>query len=696
MKHIEKNNEIMKQQDGFYQLEKDKEAIQLFLEEVEEKQLRFKNLSERFQYLIDQGYYYDLFTVDGYTIDDVQAVYDTINSVPFEFQSYMSVSKFFKDYALKTFDKKQYVETYADRIAIVSLYLAKGNVEDAKRFSYHIISQNYQPATPTFLNAGRQKGGELVSCFLLEMDDTLNSIGFSIQTSMQLSKIGGGVALNLSKLRGRGESIRHVKGAASGVMPVVKLLEDAFSYANQLGQRKGAGAAYLHIFHWDIEEFLDCKKINSDEKSRIQALSIGVVVPHKFFELAKENRDVYVFSPHTVFKAYGVHLDEMNLDEMYEELLQNDKVVKRKWLNAREVLSKIAALQLESGYPYIINSTNANNQHALKNIGKIKMSNLCTEIFQLQETTVINDYSIEDEINRDISCNLGSLNITNVMENSALKDAVYAGMDMLTSVSDMSSIANAPSVQKANRELHSVGLGAMNLHGYLAKNKIAYESDEAKEFANIFFMSLNYYSIERSMQIAKMKEETFLGFEQSDYATGEYFEKYIKEDITPTSDKVKELFSTIEVPTKEDWKQLMDLVQKHGLYHAYRLAIAPTGSISYLQNSTSSVMPITNMIETRTYGNATTYFPMPYLSQETYWFYAKSAYDMNMMKMIDLIATIQPHVDQGISCTLFVNSDISTRELAKYYVYAEHKGLKSLYYTRTKKRAIDDCISCSI
>lgn len=696
MKHIEKNNEIMKQQDGFYQLEKDKEAIQLFLEEVEEKQLRFKNLSERFQYLIDQGYYYDLFTVDGYTIDDVQAVYDTINSVPFEFQSYMSVSKFFKDYALKTFDKKQYVETYADRIAIVSLYLAKGNVEDAKRFSYHIISQNYQPATPTFLNAGRQKGGELVSCFLLEMDDTLNSIGFSIQTSMQLSKIGGGVALNLSKLRGRGESIRHVKGAASGVMPVVKLLEDAFSYANQLGQRKGAGAAYLHIFHWDIEEFLDCKKINSDEKSRIQALSIGVVVPHKFFELAKENRDVYVFSPHTVFKAYGVHLDEMNLDEMYEELLQNDKVVKRKWLNAREVLSKIAALQLESGYPYIINSTNANNQHALKNIGKIKMSNLCTEIFQLQETTVINDYSIEDEINRDISCNLGSLNITNVMENSALKDAVYAGMDMLTSVSDMSSIANAPSVQKANRELHSVGLGAMNLHGYLAKNKIAYESDEAKEFANIFFMSLNYYSIERSMQIAKMKEETFLGFEQSDYATGEYFEKYIKEDITPTSDKVKELFSTIEVPTKEDWKQLMNLVQKHGLYHAYRLAIAPTGSISYLQNSTSSVMPITNMIETRTYGNATTYFPMPYLSQETYWFYAKSAYDMNMMKMIDLIATIQPHVDQGISCTLFVNSDISTRELAKYYVYAEHKGLKSLYYTRTKKRAIDDCISCSI
>ena len=341
LQHIEKNNEMMKQVDGFYQLDKDKEAITLFLEEIEEKQMKFSSLEERFRYLIENEYYYDLFTVDHYTMDDVKAVYAKIESIPFAFQSYMSVSKFYKDYALQTFDKKYYLENYADRIAAVALFLAQGNAKKAIDYAFEMISQNYQPATPTFLNAGRKKGGELVSCFLLEVDDTLNSIGFHIETSMQLSKIGGGVALNLSKLRGRGESIRDVKGAASGVMPVVKLLEDTFSYVNQLGQRKGAGAAYLHIFHWDIEEFLDCKKINSDEKTRIQGLSIGIICPHKFFELAKQNEDVYVFAPHTVEKVYGTSLDEMDMQEMYDVLVNDTRIQKRKWMKARDVLRKL-------------------------------------------------------------------------------------------------------------------------------------------------------------------------------------------------------------------------------------------------------------------------------------------------------------------------------------------------------------------
>ena len=696
LQHIEKNNEIMKQVDGFYQLQKDQEAIALFLAEINEKRMTFPTLEARFRYLIDNDYYYDLFTQDGYTMEDVENVYQTIQSVPFSFQSYMSISKFYKDYALQSFDKKFYLEDYADRIAMVALFLARGNAQKANQYAYEMMNQNYQPATPTFLNAGRKKGGELVSCFLLEVDDTLNSIGFNIETSMQLSKIGGGVALNLSKIRGRGESIREVKGAASGVMPVVKLLEDTFSYVNQLGQRKGAGAAYLHIFHWDIEEFLDCKKINSDEKTRIQGLSIGLICPHKFFQLAKENQDVYLFAPHSVEKIYHQALDEMDMNEMYEVLLHDKRVQKRKWMNARDVLGKIAMLQLESGYPYIVYEDNANKSHPLKQLGKIKMSNLCTEIFQLQETSIIHDYGTPDEIKRDICCNLGSLNIVNVMESKRIKEAVHQGMDMLTAVSDLSHIVNAPTILKANRELHAVGLGAMNLHGFFAKNKIRFESEEAKEFANLFFMTMNYHSIERSMEIAIETGTKFLGFAKSDYGTGVYFDAYTTKTIAPQSEKLKQLFQDIHIPTKEDWLYLKNQVMQNGLYHGYRLAIAPTGSISYLQNSTSSVMPITNVIETRTYGNATTYYPMPYLSKDTYWYYAKTAYDMDMMKLIDLVSTIQQHIDQGISCTLFVHSDISTRALARYYVYAEHKGLKSLYYTRTNKKSIEECLSCSV
>ncbi len=681
-------------QDGFYQLHKDKEALEVFMEEARENTVHFNSVAERMEYMKEHDYYYNV--LDEYSLEEVEEVYNIAYGENFEFQSYMAASKFYKDYALKTNDQKQYLESYEDRVAIVSLYLGRGDVAKATQFASMIVKQNYQPATPTFLNAGRSRRGEMVSCFLLEMDDSLNSIGFNINTAMQLSKIGGGVALNLSKLRARGEQIKGIDNAASGVVPVMKLLEDSFSYANQLGQRKGAGAVYLNIFHWDIIEFLDTKKINADEKSRIQSLSIGIIVPSKFFELAEKNEPFHVFAPYTVYKEYGKHLDDIDIDEMYDELMSNPKVKKKPLdISARDMLIKIAMIQLESGYPYLMFKSNANNQHPLKDIGTVKMSNLCTEIFQLQETSEINDYGTDDIIRRDINCNLGSLNIVNVMENKEIREAVHAGMEALTAVSDMTIIPNAPTVKKANDELHSVGLGAMNLHGYLAKNKIAYESAEAKEFARTFFMMLNYYSIEKSMEIAKEKGETFKDFDKSDYANGTYFEKYETTDYSPVTEKVQQLFEGIHIPTKEDWTSLKEQVQKNGLYNSYRLAIAPTQSISYVQNATSSVMPIVSQIESRTYANATTYYPMPYLSKDTFWYY-KSSYDMNQFKLIDLIAEIQEHIDQGISTILYVNSDISTRELARYYIYAHKKGLKSLYYTRTRKLSVEECVACTV
>ncbi|ACK60408.1 ribonucleoside-diphosphate reductase, alpha subunit [Bacillus cereus B4264] len=681
-------------QDGFYQLHKDKEALEVFMEEARENTVPFNSVAERMEYMKEHDYYYNV--LDEYSLEEVEEVYNIAYGENFEFQSYMAASKFYKDYALKTNDQKQYLESYEDRVAIVSLYLGRGDVSKARQFASMIVKQNYQPATPTFLNAGRSRRGEMVSCFLLEMDDSLNSIGFNINTAMQLSKIGGGVALNLSKLRARGEQIKGIDNAASGVVPVMKLLEDSFSYANQLGQRKGAGAVYLNIFHWDIIEFLDTKKINADEKSRIQSLSIGIIVPSKFFELAEKNEPFHVFAPYTVYKEYGKHLDDIDIDEMYDELMSNPKVKKKPLdISARDMLIKIAMIQLESGYPYLMFKSNANNQHPLKAIGTVKMSNLCTEIFQLQETSEINDYGTDDIIRRDINCNLGSLNIVNVMENKEIREAVHAGMEALTAVSDMTIIPNAPTVKKANDELHSVGLGAMNLHGYLAKNKIAYESSEAKEFARTFFMMLNYYSIEKSMEIATEKGETFKDFDKSDYANGTYFEKYETTDYSPVTEKVQQLFEGIHIPTKEDWTSLKEQVQKNGLYNSYRLAIAPTQSISYVQNATSSVMPIVSQIESRTYANATTYYPMPYLSKDTFWYY-KSSYDMNQFKLIDLIAEIQEHIDQGISTILYVNSDISTRELARYYIYAHKKGLKSLYYTRTRKLSVEECVACTV
>ena len=691
--HIELNNEVTKRKEsGFFNLEKDQEALKVYLEEIHDKTIYFDDEIERLHYLVDHDFYFNVF--DKYSEIDLREITDFAKSIEFNFASYMSASKFYKDYALKTNDKSQYLEDYNQHVTIVALYLANGNKAQAKQFISAMVEQRYQPATPTFLNAGRARRGELVSCFLLEVDDSLNSINFIDSTAKQLSKIGGGVAINLSKLRARGEAIKGIKGVAKGVLPVAKSLEGGFSYADQLGQRPGAGAVYLNIVHYDVEEFLDTKKVNADEDLRLSTISTGLIVPSKFFDLAKEGKDFYMFAPHTVKQEYGVTLDDIDLEQYYDDMVANPNIIKKK-KDAREMLNTIAQTQLQSGYPYLMFKDNANKVHANSNIGQIKMSNLCTEIFQLQETSIINDYGIDDEIKRDISCNLGSLNIVNVMETGKFRDSVFTGMDALTVVSDEANIQNAPGVRKANSELHSVGLGVMNLHGYFAKNKIGYESEEAKDFANVFFMMMNYYSLERSMQIAKERGQVYQDFEQSDYANGKYFSFYTAQDITPRFAKVQQLFEGIEIPTAEDWKALQQQVEAHGLYHAYRLAIAPTQSISYVQNATSSVMPIVDQIERRTYGNAETFYPMPFLSPETMWYY-KSAFNTDQMKLIDLIATIQTHIDQGISTILYVNSEISTRELSRLYVYAHYKGLKSLYYTRNKLLSVEECTSCAI
>ncbi len=694
MRHIELNNLLMQRDaNGFFRLDKDKEAVQEYMKEVDEKSMHFQDTASKVRYMIDNDYYEDMY--EHYSPDAVEEVYAITHSYGFQFPSYMAASKFYKDYAVKTNDRAQYLEHYPDRVAVVALHLGRGNAENAKTLARSMMEQRLQPATPTFLNAGKSRRGEMVSCFLLEMDDSLNSINYVLNTCMQLSKIGGGVAVNLSKLRGRGEPIKGVEGAAKGIMPVLKLMEDAFSYADQMGQRKGSGAAYYNIFGWDILEFLDSKKINADERTRLKTLSIGLIVPNRFYKLAADNEMLHVFAPYSVFKAYGKHLDDMNIDEMYDTLLADERVKKKAIMSARDMLTKIASIQLESGYPYIMNKSNANKFHALNNIGSVKMSNLCTEIFQLQETTEITDYGTEDIIRRDISCNLGSLNIVNVMELGKIRESVHEGIMGLTAVSDMTNIANAPGVAKANREMRSVGLGVMNLHGYLAKNKIAYESNEAKEFVRTFFMMMNFYSLEKSMEIARDQQDTFMDFEKSDYASGVYFDRYLSTDYRPVSARVQELFGSMYIPGPADWQNLKADVMKHGLYHAYRLAIAPTASISYIQNATSSVMPIVEQIETRTYANSTTYYPMPYMQQDNFFFY-KSAYQMDQFKVLDLIAEIQQHVDQGISTVLHVSSDVTTRQLARYYLYAAHKGLKSLYYTRTKRLTVEECISCSI
>ena len=697
MNWIKLNNQvIIKDNEGKYQLDKDKEALNSYLDEyISPKIKKFNNLEEKLQYLIENEYYCkDI--LNKYSLSFITNLFDFIKKHNFEFKSYMSANKFYQNYALKTNDGKEILETYNDKVLIVSLALADGDESFAFDLAEKLIKQEFQPATPTFLNAGRKRAGELVSCFLLSVEDSTEGISYAISSANHLSKIGGGVALNLSRLRASNEPIKNIEGAAGGVVGVAKMLEQSFSYFNQMGARQGAGAVYLSVFHPDFELLMDTKKINADEKIRLASLSLGAIIPDKFMELAEKNEKAYAFYPHSVYKKYGINFDDIDINEWYDKLV-NDNDIRKKEINPRQMLTKIAQMQQESGYPYVVFLDTANKEHTLKDVGRIKMSNLCCEIFQYQTPSDINGYCGNNNWGQDISCNLGSLNIANVMDNKDIERTVDIAINALTYVSNVTNIREVPTIQNGNNASNAIGLGAMNLHGYLVREGIVYTSQEAREFANVFFAMIRYYAIKSSMNIAKQRG-AFKGFKQSEYAKGiesDVLRKYYLNDYTPKSDKVKNLFDGIAVPTKEDWYNLLTDVKKYGIHNAYLTAIAPTQSISYVQNATSSVMPITEQIEVRTYGDSTTIYPMPFLTNENMLWY-QSAYRMDMLDVIDMVATIQEHVDQGISTTLFVTDDKTTRDIARYYIYAHKKGLKSLYYTRTKMERNNECLVCSV
>lgn len=699
MNWIELNNQVIqKDKLGKYQLEKDKEALENYINEyVIQKLKKFKSIEERLKFLVENNYY-SKDVISKYNMKFIKKLYKHIENYGFKFQSYMSANKFYGNYALKSDDGKEILENYNDKVLIVSLALGDGNEDLAFNLADKLIKQEFQPATPTFLNAGRKRAGEMVSCFLLSIEDSTEGISYAISSANHLSKIGGGVALNLSRLRAAGEDIKGIEGAAGGSVGVAKMLEQSFSYFNQMGARQGAGAVYLNVFHPDFEMLMDTKKINADEKIRLATLSLGAVIPDKFMELAEKNEVGYAFYPHSVYKKYGVHLDEIKMDEWYLKLA-NDKEIRKKEINPRKMLTKIAQMQQESGYPYVVFIDTANKEHVLQDLGMIKMSNLCCEIFQYQTDSNIKGYGGENIWGQDISCNLGSLNIANVMDNKDIEKTVNTAIRALSIVSDKTNINEVPTIKNGNNKSHSIGLGAMNLHGYLVRENILYTSKEAVDFCNVFFAIIRYYAIKASMELAIEKNTVFEGFEKSEYVKGRkstVLSKYYTQSYLPKTNKVKELFEGIYIPTTKDWSNLLDKVKENGIYNAYLTAIAPTQSISYVQNATSSIMPITEPVEIRTYGDSTTIYPMPFLTNENMLYY-QSAYRMDMRKVIDIVATVQQHVDQGISTTLFVTDDKTTRDIARYYIYAYKKGLKSLYYTRTKMtREDNECLMCSV
>ena len=686
--------------EGRIQFGKDHEAVDAFFAaHVRPNSVVFGSQQERLDWLVKEGYYEER-VLTRYDRAFVVALFERAHASGFRFQTFLGAWKYYTSYTLKTFDGKRYLESFEDRVVMVALTLAQGDEALAERLTEEILSGRFQPATPTFLNCGKAQRGELVSCFLLRIEDNMESIGRAVNSALQLSKRGGGVAFLLSNLREAGAPIKRIENQSSGVIPVMKMLEDAFSYANQLGARQGAGAVYLHAHHPDILRFLDTKRENADEKIRIKTLSLGVVIPDITFKLAKENADMALFSPYDVERIYGKAFGDVAISELYDELVADDRI-RKKTINARDFFQTLAEIQFESGYPYIMYEDTVNRANPIA--GRINMSNLCSEILQVNSASRYDENLDYAEIGKDISCNLGSLNIAHTMDSPDFGRTIETAIRGLTAVSDMSHIRSVPSIEAGNAASHAIGLGQMNLHGYLAREGIAYGSPEGLDFTNLYFYTVTWHALHTSMMLARERNQRFSGFEQSRYASGEYFSQYLEGDWQPKTARVRELFARagIVLPTREMWQRLRDDVMRYGIYNQNLQAVPPTGSISYINHATSSIHPIVSKIEIRKEGKTgRVYYPAPFMTNENLALY-QDAYEIGPEKIIDTYAEATKHVDQGLSLTLFFPDTATTRDINKAQIYAWKKGIKTLYYIRLRQLAlegteIEGCVSCAL
>ena len=688
------NAELYMPVDGAINVRADKQAARAYhLEEVNPHTRFFHSLDEKTRYMLDQGLW-SRDTVEMYDFDQFKALFKRSYSHKFRFQTLLGALKFYQGYALKEVNKNDdgiytttYLERFEDRVVMTAIHLSQGDYRQAQDLVDIIIDGRFQPATPTFLNAGRAKGGEMVSCFLIRMEDNMESIGRGINSSLQLSKRGGGVGILLTNIRESGAPIQKVPNTSSGIVPIMKLLEDSFSYANQLGQRQGAGAVYLNAHHPDIMTFLDTKRENADEKIRIKTLSLGVVIPDITFHLAKENREMYLFSPYDVERVEGKPFSDLSVTENYDKWVEDPRITKKK-IKARAFFRTLSELQFESGYPYCLFEDTANINHAMKHAGRINMSNLCSEISQLNSPSTLNEDLTYDEVGADISCNLGSLNVKKMLDltRDEFVDTVQVAVRALTAVSTMTNIDSVPSVREGNNLSRAIGLGQMNLHGALAHHGLRYGSEEALKLWDNYMALVTWAAMCESAELAREIGETPY-FDGSEYATGEWWERVPKAHLERVESL--EILPGLDAPDADDWNDLNLKVAQHGMANAYLQTIPPTGSISYINNSTSSIHPIVNKVEIRKEGKVgRVYYPAPHMRSDNLHLY-EDAYEIGPERIIDTYAVSQQWIDQSQSLTLFMKDTATTRDLDRARIYAWRKGVKSIYYIRLRQLALD-------
>ncbi|HEL6912821.1 TPA: ribonucleoside-diphosphate reductase subunit alpha [Listeria monocytogenes] len=594
---------------------------------------------------------------------------------------------------LATDSERNVYELPQERWLTIALYLMQNEPKEKRmklvEEAYWALSNLYMTvATPTLANAGKV-GGQLSSCFIDTVDDSLQGIYDSNTDVARVSKHGGGVGAYLGYVRSTGAAIRGVKGASGGVIPWIKQLNNTAVSVDQLGQRKGAIAVYLDVFHKDIESFLDLRLNNGDQRLRAHDVFTAVCIPDIFMEAVERRGEWYLFDPHEVKSKKGWYLQDFydeskgegTFREKYEELVA-DETISKKIVKAIDIMKRIMMSQLETGNPFMFYRDEVNRMNPNKHEGMVYSSNLCTEIMQnMSPTKMIQEIISGDQIvitkqaGDFVVCNLSSVNLGRavVAEEGTLERLIEVEVRMLDNVIDLNELP-VPQATITNQKYRSIGLGTFGWHHLLALKNIAWDSEEAEKYADELYEQINYLAIRASNKLAQEKG-AYKVFKGSDWNTGEYFAR--RNYNSP------------------EWQELAKEVAEKGLRNAYLVAVAPNMSTAQIAGSTASIDPIYSAFyyeEKKDYRRPVI---APDLNLSTYPYYEKGAYKVDQFASVRQNGRRQRHVDQSLSFNFYVPSGIKASKLLELHMTAWNEGLKTTYYVRSNDIDVEECEWCS-
>ena len=648
------------------------------------------SLYDKIRFLTDEGLY-GSYILESYARAEIDEAAGFIDDSRDELFTYAGLDLVLKRYTVRSHDH-EVLESPQEMYLGIALHLAMREPVDrlgwVRRF-YDMLSRlEVTMATPTLSNA-RKPYHQLSSCFIDTVPDSLAGIYRSVDNFAQVSKYGGGMGMYLGKVRATGGSIRGFSGVAGGVIRWIRVINDTAVAVDQLGMRQGAVAVYLDAWHRDLPEFLQLRTNNGDDRMKAHDVFPAICYPDLFWRMADEDLDQswHLMCPHDILTVKGYALEDYYGEEWERRYLDcvADPRIPKRTLSIKDVVRLILKSAVETGTPFTFNRDAVNRANPNPQAGIIYCSNLCTEI--AQNMSPIEEVSCEVRTEDGdtvvvkttrpgdfVVCNLASLSLGRlpVADAPKLRETVRTVVRALDNVIDLNYYM-LPYAEITTKRYRAIGLGVSGYHHMLAVNGIAWESDAHLEFVDRVFEDINRFAIEASCDLAAERGAYQL-FEGSDWDTGAYFEK--------------------RGYTGEAWGALAARVHEQGMRNGYLLAVAPTSSTSILSGTTAGIDPVMRKFFLEEKKGSMLPRVAPELSPATYWYY-KPAHHIDQTWSIRAAGVRQRHIDQAQSMNLYITNDYTMRQVLDLYLEAWRRGVKTIYYVRSKSLEVEECESCS-